>query len=87
MESKTTQAFWKCFDRLPDNIQLNAKKSYTLWRDNPKHPGVNFKRVSKKQPVFSARISIDYRALGLMEDDTVTWFWIGSHADYDKLLK
>jgi len=87
MDSKTTQAFWKCFDRLPENIQLSAKKSYALWRDNPKHPGVNFKSVSRKQPVFSARISIDYRALGLMEDDTVTWFWIGSHADYDKLLK
>jgi len=87
MQSKTTKAFWKCFDRLPVNIQLSAERSYLLWRENPKHPSINFKRVSRKQSVYSARVSIDYRALGLLEDGTVTWFWIGSHADYDKLLK
>ncbi len=25
-------------------------------------------------------------ALGLLEADTITWFWIGSHADYERLL-
>lgn len=86
MHSKTTRAFWKCFDRLPNNIQASAERSYLLWRENPKHPSINFKRVSRKQAIYSARVSIDYRALGLLAGDTVTWFWIGSHADYDKLL-
>jgi hypothetical protein len=31
-------------------------------------------------------MSKDYRALGLLEDDTIIWFWIGSHADYDDLI-
>jgi hypothetical protein len=42
--------------------------------------------VSDKEPVYSARVSLGWRALGLLEGDTVTWFWIGSHADYEKLL-
>jgi hypothetical protein len=53
-----------------------------LWRANPGHPSLSFKRIHQADPVYSLRVSRDYRALG----DTVTWFWIGSHADYDKLL-
>jgi hypothetical protein len=29
---------------------------------------------------------MDYRALGVREGDEIIWFWIGSHADYDRLL-
>jgi hypothetical protein len=29
---------------------------------------------------------MDYRALGVKEGDEIIWFWIGSHADYDRLL-
>jgi hypothetical protein len=32
-------------------------------------------------------VTLGYRAAGLLEDDEVTWFWIGSHAEYDRLLK
>jgi hypothetical protein len=31
-------------------------------------------------------VSLGYRAVGLLEDEDITWFWIGSHADYDRLL-
>jgi len=34
----------------------------------------------------SARVGSGYRALGLDEGDTVQWFWIGTHAQYDKLI-
>jgi hypothetical protein len=33
------------------------------------------------------RITIDYRALGIRDGDEIMWFWIGSHADYDALIK
>ena len=33
------------------------------------------------------RITLGYRAVGLLEEGEVTWFWIGSHADYDRLLR
>jgi len=66
---------------------MSAEKSYKLWRENAQHPGVNFKKVSAKEPIYSVRVSVNYRALGLLSNDTIIWFWIGSHADYDKLLK
>ena len=28
-----------------------------------------------------------YRALGIEIDEGMLWFWIGTHAEYDKLLK
>jgi hypothetical protein len=35
----------------------------------------------------SARVGIGYRAIGVLDGDTVAWFWIGSHAGYDRLLE
>lgn len=37
--------------------------------------------------IFSLRITKDYRAIGIQEDERIIWFWIGSHGDYDKLVK
>jgi hypothetical protein len=28
-----------------------------------------------------------YRALGVEVDENVLWFWIGTHAEYDRMLK
>ncbi len=36
--------------------------------------------------MWSARVGAHYRALGFDHDDAILWFWIGSHADYDKLM-
>ena len=47
---------------------------------------LHFKRVSRKKPLYSARVGLDYRVLGMMDGDTVTWFWIGHHDEYDRLL-
>jgi len=38
-------------------------------------------------PVYSIRVGIGWRALGVMVDDTIVWFWIGSHAEYELLLR
>jgi hypothetical protein len=32
-------------------------------------------------------VGIGYRAVATLDGDTFIWFWIGSHADYDTLLK
>ena len=87
MKSKTTRDFWDGFDALPVEEQDRAREAYGLWRDNPNHPSVHFKRVSRKFPIYSVRIGLHYRSLGLRDGDTITWYWIGSHAEYDKLLK
>lgn len=87
MKSKTTRAFRALLAKLPRSIRAEAQKSYKLFQENPAHPGLQFKCVQKKAKVYSARISLDYRALGTLDGDEVVWMWIGSHADYDKLLK
>ena len=75
------------FRALPESIKEQARKSYRLWRANPYHPGLHFKRVHPKEPLYSVRVGLGWRALGVLEDDSVTWLWIGSHADYDRLIK
>jgi hypothetical protein len=57
-----------------------------MWRANHEHPSLRFKCVSEKHGVFSIRVGLNWRALGYREQDEVVWFWIGSHAEYDRLL-
>jgi hypothetical protein len=33
-----------------------------------------------------ASVGLHFRAPGTEMPDGVVWFWIGSHADYDKLI-
>jgi hypothetical protein len=65
MRSRTTRSFWARFDKLPEPVKAQARKAYQLWRTNPAHPGLNFKRIHKAEPLYSLRISRDHRALGL----------------------
>lgn len=71
MHSSASSSFWACFHELTDEIQRISIKQYRLWLRDPKHPSVQFKRV---QGYWSARITDNYRALGILEGDTVIWF-------------
>ncbi len=87
MKSRATARFWKLYGELPRETQLLAEKTYRLWHDNPQHPSLNFKQLSGRGGRFSVRIGIHYRAVGWKPNvSTVEWVWIGSHADYDKLI-
>ncbi len=87
MKSKTTKDFRKLFEELPTAVQQQAVRAYKLWLADHYHASLQFKQVSQRQSIYSVRIGIGYRALGLRETDQVYWFWIGSHAEYDELLK
>lgn len=87
MESNIDDDFRKLLNRLPVSVQRKARKSYALWRNDPYHRSLRFKIVSQRQPIYSVRIGSNYRALSLLEDNCVYWFWIGSHARYDEILK
>lgn len=87
MKSKAAPRFWNLYNRLPLAIQQRARKAYQLWKTNPTAPSLHFKRVSKEEPIYSIRIGEDYRALGLLEGDTIVWFWIGKHDEYERILK
>ncbi|OAN47730.1 hypothetical protein [Magnetospirillum moscoviense] len=86
MISRTTRTFWKHFDALPLVAQRQGIRAYALWRADPFHTSLHFKCVSDTHGVWSARIGLHWRALGTRDGDEVVWFWIGSHADYDRLL-
>ena len=64
-----------------------GSRAFDLFSANPAHPSLQFKQVHATEPIFSARISLHYRALARRADNDWIWFWIGSHADYDQLLK
>ncbi len=87
MKSIITSQFWKLYDKLPEEVQRRADRAYELWQINPTARGLYFKRVGKQQPVYSVRIGQGYRALGLLEGDAILWFWVGTHDEYERLLK
>lgn len=68
---------------MPAEVQGTANKNYDLLKQNAHHPSLHFKKIG---PLWSVRVGEHYRALGHDVDDGVQWFWIGSHADYDKLI-
>lgn len=86
MISRATPRFWAAYGDLPPEIRILAQKAYRLFQQNPGHPSLHFKKIHDREPIYSARMSLGYRAVGLLEGDEITWFWIGSHAEYDRLL-
>jgi hypothetical protein len=87
LRSSVSKNFRKKLDQLPAVVREQAARAYSLWRSDSHHPSLQFKRVSLNQPVYSVRIGIGHRALGLRTDEQIYWFWIGSHAEYDELLR
>lgn len=86
MISCTTRRFRELFDSLPAHVQSQSREAYRLFQQDPHHPGLRFKRVDAGRHYYSARVGIGYRVVGVREGNTIVWFWIGSHADYDRLL-
>jgi len=58
-----------------------------LWRIDPFAHGLYFKRVGHTEPIYSVRIGLSYRALGLLDGDTIYWYFIGNHDQYERELK
>ena len=86
MRSRRTETFRRKFAALPEAVQERARAAYRLFRENPSHPSLRLKKVHASQAVCSVRVGLGYRAIGLKEGEEMIWFWIGSHADYDKLV-
>ncbi|MEM8779136.1 MAG: hypothetical protein AAGF26_09745 [Cyanobacteria bacterium P01_G01_bin.49] len=87
MKSSVTKSFRKEFNKLPASVRKQAIKAYKLWQKDSSHPSLQFKKVSQRQAIYSVRVSLNYRTLGLLESDCIYWFWIGTHDEYDELLK
>jgi len=87
VKSRTTAAFRSALASLPPNVQSQAQRAYAIFRSNPNHPGLRFKPVHPSRPIYSVRIGLHYRALGVLEADVIIWFWAGSHDQYERLIK
>jgi hypothetical protein len=85
VNSYRSRTFRQHLDALPRDVRRQAFAAYRLFRAEPFHPSLQFKQVG--QHVWSVRIGSSHRALGRRTDATVIWYWIGTHADYDQILR
>lgn len=84
MRHFTTPRFWEYYGDLPADVRRLADKKFDLLKRDPMHPSLHFKRIER---FWSVRVGLKYRALAVDGPKGPVWFWIGTHAEYDKLLK
>ncbi len=84
MKSQTLPGFWERYHRLPAKVRRAARDAYRQFMANPHHPSLHFHRLFNDPHYWSVRISRDYRGVGFLEGDTITWIWIGSHKEFDR---
>ena len=72
---------------LPPDARRQAIAAYRLFLEDPFHPGLQFKRIGRRRNIWSVRVGLHYRAVGERNEDRVLWYWIGTHAEYDRLQR
>lgn len=87
MQSHLNSEFRKCFAALPTEVKRAAIGDYRLWKQDHFANGLHFKPVNDKKPVYSVRAGAGWRALGARKGEVIVWYWIGSHAMYNRLIK
>ena len=83
MNHHASPDFWACYRALPASVRDLTDKSFGLLKAAPKHPSLHFKKVGR---FLSARVGLHYRAVAVEASDGLVWFWIGTHAEYDRLI-
>ena len=78
--------FWRHYRALPQHVQELADEKFKLLKADPFHPSLHFKKIGGHRNLWSVRVGLHYRALGRVKPEGVVWFWIGTHAEYDRLL-
>ncbi len=86
MRSVITKSFRDLLSQLPIDIQEKANDAYLQFQQKLNHPSLRFKKVHSSLPIYSVRITKNYRAVGQLDGDVVIWFWVGSHREYERLL-
>ena len=83
--SVASREFWRAFRQLPRDVRTAATRAYRIWEQDAFHPSPHFKKV--RGDVWSVRVGLHYRAMGAFHDERIIWIWIGTHAEYDALLR
>ena len=81
---RTTERFWRCFDNLPQPVQKISKKDFEILKTNPSHTSLHFKKIGT---FWSVRAGLNFRALAVEEGDDYIWVWIGTHDEYERMIK
>jgi hypothetical protein len=76
--------FWDAYQNLPATVRRQADRTFAKLKSDQYHPSVRFKQVGR---YWSARVGLHYRAVALRDENEFIWFWNGTHAEYDKLLR
>ena len=84
MKHFANPSFWECYRKLTSLIQQLVDENFKLLKRNPRHPSLHLKKVNR---YWSARVGIKHRAVAVEIDEGLVWFWIGTHTEYDKLIR
>ena len=74
------------------DLNLEVVKAIRLWEANPKHrslrlhPLKDTKKGRHASGSFSISLNMQYRAIYVWDGGVAVWYWVGSHADYDRLI-
>jgi hypothetical protein len=86
-QSRTSAEFRRQFRLLPREVQAQARAAFKQFKADPRYPGLHFKKLPPHEDLWSARISRDCRAIDRWRGDVILWIFIGSHGDYDSILR
>ena len=77
--------FWSDCRTLPAEIRARADKQFALLKENPHHPSRRFKKLGDRNghEIWSARVTLQYRALAVRHPTANVWFWSGEHNVFD----
>ncbi|MEM1213094.1 MAG: hypothetical protein AAGI68_12450 [Planctomycetota bacterium] len=84
MKHHAAPSFWSRYRQLPKDVRRLADQQHVLLLQDSRHPSLHFKKTGR---LWSARVGLHYRALATEVDDGYLWFWIGTHAEYDRILR
>lgn len=84
MKHFAAPSFWENYEQLPLNIQKMADEYYDRLKSDLRHPSLHFKKIGKYR---SVRVGLHYRALAVEIPEGLVWFWIGTHDQYQRMIK
>ena len=84
MNSQTAARFWRLYRKLPQKVRQAARVTYRQFLSDPTRPSLHFHRLAVSAQLWSVRVTRDYRAVGLVQGNSITWFWIGDHGAFER---
>jgi hypothetical protein len=88
MQHRAATDFWQLYRALPQEVRNRADKQFSSLKANSQHPSLQFKSVGERhsEEIWSARVTLNHRALAIKRADGYLWFWIGDHKTYEALI-